>query len=374
MTGWPHGLTDGGRRRSPARSSRSKRRRRAPHLSALLLLALAAATAPWLVAGQTHITGDDAAVLRAATEFGPQLLATVRQPEVADAPRPHKLPVHGQRRVAVCFFGLMRGIQITKDSIRSRVLDVFTLNGWEVDVFLHTYLQGHVSNPRSGERNATLDVDAWRLLAPDHYELEDPEPVRARIRAQLEDYMVHGDPWRERPPHHSLRNLLLQLHSLQRVTTLWAGSGAAYDLVVYLRPDMWYFNEINMTHAAAAATQERAIYVPYYAWWGGVNDRIAFGHPKAALPYGNRLAQAKEFAAQGTLHAERFVKYVLDSNGLQVLKTGLLAERVRSNGVLWGMPRLNSEGRVDVPVKPHYRLARNALGAWGPQACGRSCA
>lgn len=130
----------------------------------------------------------------------------------------------------------------------------------------------------SCERNVTLDPKQWRLLRPDAWLVEDPTPVRAAIVAQLPSYLVRaediafflspvtpapstrvdgsqakGDPWDEAAPHTSLTNLLLQLHSLERATSLW--DGASYDAIIYARPDMWFFNDLNTTQLAAAAQQ-----------------------------------------------------------------------------------------------------------------------
>lgn len=144
---------------------------------------------------------------------------------------------HNPPRAAVCFFGLTRSLEYVKDTIRGNIFDVLVRSGWEYDVYLHTYNQSTLSNPRSGEVNVALDTDAWKLLQPKRFIVEDPAPLKQQIDTELPMYLRHGDAFNESTHHTSLRNLLLQYHSLKQVTTLWKQS--EYDVVLYLRPDMW---------------------------------------------------------------------------------------------------------------------------------------
>lgn len=42
-------------------------------------------------------------------------------------------------RIALCFFGLTRSLRYTLPSVRARLLDVLLQDGFEVDIFVHTY-------------------------------------------------------------------------------------------------------------------------------------------------------------------------------------------------------------------------------------------
>lgn len=54
-------------------------------------------------------------------------------------------PTSSRGRVAVCFFGLARSLRWTVPSIERRLLGVLRENGFEVDVFVHTYSLHEVS-------------------------------------------------------------------------------------------------------------------------------------------------------------------------------------------------------------------------------------
>lgn len=73
---------------------------------------------------------------------------------------------HDFRRVAVCFFGLTRSLNHTIDSIKQNLIGPILKQGFEVDVFVHTYNDvRHLTNTRTGE-DSDLDTDQWKLLSP----------------------------------------------------------------------------------------------------------------------------------------------------------------------------------------------------------------
>ena len=70
------------------------------------------------------------------------------------------------RRVAVCFFGLTRSLNHTIASIKENVIGPLVQQGYEADVFVHTYNDiRHLINTRTGE-DTDLDTEQWRLLQP----------------------------------------------------------------------------------------------------------------------------------------------------------------------------------------------------------------
>lgn len=73
---------------------------------------------------------------------------------------------HAFRRVAICFFGLTRSLNHTIDSIKENLIGPILKQGFEVDVFVHTYNDvRHLTNTRTGE-DSDLDADQWKLLSP----------------------------------------------------------------------------------------------------------------------------------------------------------------------------------------------------------------
>lgn len=95
------------------------------------------------------------------TSSGLQLLSVEQSPE-----GPEGSPA---KRVALCFFGLTRSLNHTLESIKENVIGKIEKEGYEVDVFLHTYNDvTHLTNGRTGEDD-DLDTDQWHLLQPyDH--------------------------------------------------------------------------------------------------------------------------------------------------------------------------------------------------------------
>ena len=267
--------------------------------------------------------------------------------------------------VALCFFGLTRSLYYTKKSISTHIFDILKDNGITKDIYLHTYNQTALSNPRSHEVNVTLDSEEWRLLKPDKYLIDDGELFKEQvIEYSLPILLTHGDPWKEGEPHTSLRNLITQLYSIHRVTNLWKHSGKKYDAIFYLRPDVWFFNDLNISdvfNILRSDANTNDIYVPEFHSWGGINDRFAFGSPNIMEIYGSRYLQVINYALKHTLHSESFLHSILLSNNATIKFTNILFERVRSNGILWGVP---VGGQISNKLGAKYQLVKNILGEW----------
>jgi hypothetical protein len=277
-------------------------------------------------------------------------------------------------RYALCFFGLTRSLHYTRHSIVARVFEKILEDDAEYDIYLHTYNQNSISNVRSGEKNETLNPNEWKLLSPKRFALDDPIPFEDSVITPLMPSLLRrGDPWKEPPPHNSLRNVIKQLHSLHRVTKLWSEEkpNDYYDLVFYLRPDVWFFNDLNLTdvhEALQRRDREAVIYVPNFHSWGGVNDRFAFGRPEVMKLYGSRYLQVMNYTEFHPLHAETFLMHVLDGHNVTVKTTDILFERVRSNGILWGVPE---GGTFPKKLSRKYQLKRNILGQWEAAPLGK---
>ena len=179
---------------------------------------------------------------------------------------------HPPPRVAICFFGLMRSLYYTKQSLHAHIFDILRQHGMDYDVYLHTYEMNTLSNLRSKEFNVSLNKNEWKLLYPFKHAIDDNDLIdQTIVTSLLPQLLDHGDPWKESPPFVSLRNLVKQLYSLKRVTELWRNHKADYPVVLYLRPDVWFFNDLNMTDLAEALAQSsspsslishRFLYVP----------------------------------------------------------------------------------------------------------------
>ncbi len=108
-----------------------------------------------------------------------------------------------------------------------------------------------------------MDWRAHKLLQPTASEVEDANVIfYQRFSDNFPDYLLHGDSWNE-PHHTSLRNLLLQLHSLQKVASLqgrYAREHGPFGVVIAVRSDLWFFNELNIDHVRAAMQSNSTVY------------------------------------------------------------------------------------------------------------------
>ena len=196
----------------------------------------------------------------------------------------------------------------------------------ETRVFAHFFDQSRIDNPRTGEA-LEVDPEDYRLLAPDAVELEPPGACLAawdypRIEAA-------GDTWHD--GHRSVRNLVHQLHSLDRVTRL--ATPWAPDLWIYARPDLRYHDSLAPILARAAAGPDETVWLPLWLWRGGLNDRFAvIRGARAAQAYGTRARRMHAFctATGGPLHAERLLRFALADTAIRRIASR--ATRIRANG------------------------------------------
>jgi hypothetical protein len=285
---------------------------------------------------------------------------------------PAAVSAEGSRsvHVAVCFFGLTRSLRYTIDSIRSNILDELNLAGVSYTVYLHTHNVTHFHNPRSRELNATIDTSLYRLLHPDEAIVEAPMdwnlPSNKQLLATL---LQNGDPWNETGGHFSLKNVVGQLTSLQRLTSLWTASAQRYDAVIYLRSDVFFFNSLNVSQvleAAKAPNSQPVIWTPRYDHFGSVNDRFAFGNTAAMQIYGNRIQHATDFVKEHTLHAESFLNHALVLGNVTRLGTNILFTRVRVDGLVVEVPVIKGLTFDFTAIKRKFahRMERNRWGYW----------
>ena len=275
-----------------------------------------------------------------------------------------------QTRVAVCFFGLTRSLDVTVESIRRGIIDPLRKADYEVEVFLHTYRANAANNPRSEEVNATYDWEDWKLLQPSKMFWDDADKIKETLYYPNEEaFLLHGDPWEE-DHHTSLRNLVLQLFSLHRVSDLWRHRKAAFDVVMCVRMDVWFFNQISLEDLVASKVNPQTLYTPPLPCGAGpdwTNDMFAFGHPDAMLIWARRLDSALQFSTNKRLDSEVFLWHVLQSAGIEVRETHLLLARVRATKEIWALPAVQGD-RLVVPWqdprddRPGLMFNRSELG------------
>lgn len=229
-------------------------------------------------------------------------------------------------RIGIGFFGLPRSTPWTLPSLEQHLIAPARALG-DVDVRYHLYRQQRVVNVRSGEDAA---------LPPAHYapfdawagELESADGVAEA--AGLARWSSYGDAYGD--GFASLRNLLLQLHSLERLTLQFDADPP--DLVVFVRPDLTLHDSLAGDLREVLTRPVDTVRLPSWQWNGGYNDRFALCRRDALAVYGHRIRQVARFldTRGGPLHAERLLRFALDAACLRVETTAVRASRVRVDG------------------------------------------
>lgn len=234
--------------------------------------------------------------------------------------------VRSDLKIAVVFFGITRALRLTLPSITGQLIDPARAIAREVRLFGHFFRQTGISNPRSGEMGE-LDPEEYRLLNLDAVELE--EPGACLDLYPMAEMQARGDIWRD--DFASFRNLVHQLHSLQRATRLVEGFQP--DIVIFARPDLLYHDSAAEPLDLLARAHRSFVLVPDWSQWFGHNDRFALVKgAEGVAAYGRRAERMGEYCARGKrLHSERFLKYAL--GGQRVRTMHMRASRVRANGL-----------------------------------------
>jgi hypothetical protein len=230
-------------------------------------------------------------------------------------------------KVAICYFGITRSLAYTFDSIAANVLQPARHLG-ETRVFAHLYRQTQINNPRSKEFGA-LDPDEYQILMADELELEEPNECLARMR--YDELLKHPDPWRD--DYKSIKNLMHQLHSLERVGDLARKWSA--DVYVFVRPDLCYLDPLDLFLKQAIACRQPTVLYPNWQHHGGLNDRFAIvAGTTAARAYSQRgrlLHECYEIFEKN-FNGERLLGYAILKAGCLTQPIYVRAQRVRFDG------------------------------------------
>lgn len=236
------------------------------------------------------------------------------------------LDLHGMK-IGIGFFGLPRNTDLTFASIQEYILRPAASLGTVIPRY-HLYQQARVLNSRSGE-DAELDPRQYSHFGAFQGELQSPEGVAERCG--LAAIAARGDAWGD--DSQSLRNLLLQLHSLRCVTRQL--EALSPDIVVFVRPDLRYHHSFEPGLRAMLEGGTHTVRLPFWQWAGGYNDRFAICGKEAFAAYGTRIEQIQAYLETypgKPLHAERLLRFALDRELLAVRRLDVRATRVRVNG------------------------------------------
>jgi hypothetical protein len=241
-------------------------------------------------------------------------------------------------RVALCFFGLVKNYALTAPSVEQFILAPLRAQGYDYDVYIHTYNQLTTTNPRNAEARLAVRPVSISRSFPGATIRRDAPAMADRVHP-LSYYLQGGDPWVDNPGV-SMLHYSRQLYSLRQVTALWAPKAHLYTFVVYLRPDVRFTTPLGFN----PRLRERQVAVPNFHNFSGCNDRFAYGRPTAMKLYGERLNWLDEFFRRHrcSLHAERYLKFFLLAHDLEPVRIPFHFVRIRADG---------HENRTDVVVR-----------------------
>lgn len=230
-------------------------------------------------------------------------------------------------KIGIGFYGLPRASAVTLPSIMEHIIGPARELG-ETIIRYHFFQQNWVHNPSTHE-DAALPPENYTLFT-EAFEgtLEAPDGIPEKHG--IEAIKHFGDAWNN--DFQSLRNLLLQLHSLHHVTQQLLRE--APDIVVFVRPDLKYHDSFAEELAAALVNGQTVARLPAWQWCGGYNDRFCICGRQAIVPFGYRIEQIGRYLdlLHRPLHAERLLQFSLDTAGVRVRPVALRASRVRVGG------------------------------------------
>ena len=235
-------------------------------------------------------------------------------------------------KIGICFFGLTRSLKYTLPSIQKNVFNVLTSHNMDYDVYLHTYDLKGLTNKRSGEINCPLDTEEWKLLNPVEHKITNQDEFDKSFNWNM--LFKHGDIWKD--GYNSIKNAIRQLNSLKIVTSLWINK-PKYDYYIYIRPDLYYVNEIDINDIVEHIQLKNIIVIPYWGnYRGGFNDRIAYGSYEVMKIYGNRIDYIPSIYTQNRVkkpyHSERYLTIIIRNHQIFIRYCKLKAIRIRANG------------------------------------------
>jgi hypothetical protein len=215
-------------------------------------------------------------------------------------------------KFCICFFGVISmSLQYTIDSINKNILDVLTKNNIEYDVYMHNNIVNNIGKIQINNTN-------YKLLKPNKYIEEDQILIDTKIQKYLHNVCD------------KYVNAIRAIYSVKCVTELWEND-TEYDLYLYLRPDLLYTNEIDISHILENINKENVLFTPNWHKWGGLNDRIYFGKKDVMTKIGKRIDLIPTIL-KTKYHSEQFLKIAVDHYAIDTIDISLRGDRIRSCG------------------------------------------
>lgn len=253
------------------------------------------------------------------------------------------IPIHCFKKVAFCFWGLLRNLKTTLPSIQEKLFHIFQKNGWEIKIFLHTFLfHEPYTNYWSGEQNIILDNEEYKLLDANYMKLECHNNVVKKIN--FHEYRTQGNPWHDvkNSSYQMLDNYILGSYSKMQVTKLLKTcideKTFIPDIIIYCRPDVLIYNKFPIECCDEVLNDKHTICIPAFECYGKcsmkVNDRFAVCNIYNYKVFGNIFNKMKRDSYKMQLHAETYLAHRYKKKKINIKYIKFYFDRVRANGVI----------------------------------------
>lgn len=233
-------------------------------------------------------------------------------------------------RIALGFWGLTRSLKYTVASIEQHILHVLKRANIDYTIFLHTYsFSSEYTNTRTGEIGIQLDFTEYTLLHPDFVQVDNQDEVKANI--DVTRYRSRRDPWNS--GYQSVDNFLCSMYSKRELGRMIQTSGIEFDYVLFLRPDVVYLHDFDVSMLSLAT--DTTVCIPNFALWGPkkFNDRFCLTKYSNAFKYSELFEHMLDYSRRKPLHSEIYQATALcEWHKLHIQYVPFFFNRVRANG------------------------------------------
>ena len=112
-------------------------------------------------------------------------------------------------KICIMFFGLLRRLDITLPSIRKNIFIALEKQGFEYDIYIHTYKVKNLNSPRSGEKNIKYNNNQILLFKHPSKKIKIDDQDEIDKILNFEKILSKTNPWPEDPSKTSMKNIIL---------------------------------------------------------------------------------------------------------------------------------------------------------------------
>ena len=237
------------------------------------------------------------------------------------------------KKCAIIFWGLTRGLKHIIKNLHSHLFDVLKENNIDYDIFIHTwYFKGYYENKWHGIKPMKLDFDEYKLLNAKYVMIEDQDKVQENFN--FKQYQSQGDNFNNN--FQSFNYYILSLISQQKIILEFQKYKDEYDYVIFQRPDTLYDNKFDIRYFNLVNNNN--IIVPKF---GGetkdcpyrINDRWCLCNSENAIKYGTVLDHLLEYSQNNIVSAEVYLGWIIKYfYTLDTIKINVMFRRIDPNG------------------------------------------